>query len=39
VVPFEKECFDSLPLGPMGLYLNLLGRFVACWQPFGLVYR
>jgi hypothetical protein len=39
VIPFEGKYFDSLPLRPMGLYLNLLGRFVAYWQLFGLVYR
>jgi hypothetical protein len=29
VILFEKKYFDSLPLEPMGLYLNLLGHFVA----------
>jgi hypothetical protein len=29
VIPFEKIFFDSLPLKSMGLYLNLLGHFVA----------
>jgi hypothetical protein len=29
VISFEKKYFDSLPLKPMGLYLNLLGHFVA----------
>jgi hypothetical protein len=29
LIPFEKKYFDSLPLKPMGLYLNLLGHFVA----------
>jgi hypothetical protein len=29
VIPFEKKHFDSLPLKHMGLYLNLLGHFVA----------
>jgi hypothetical protein len=29
LIPFEKFFFDSLPLKSMGLYLNLLGHFVA----------
>jgi hypothetical protein len=31
--------FDSLTLKPMGLYVNLVGHFVAHSQPFNLVYR
>jgi hypothetical protein len=30
--------FDSLALKPLGLYLILLGSFVAYSQPFNLVY-
>jgi hypothetical protein len=29
VIPCEKKYFDSLPLKSMGLYLNLLGHFIA----------
>jgi hypothetical protein len=29
VITFEKKYFGSLSLKPVGLYLNLLGRFVA----------
>jgi hypothetical protein len=39
VFAFEKKYFDSLPLKPLGLYMNLLGPFVAYSQPFNLVYK
>jgi hypothetical protein len=30
VFPFEKKYFDNVALKPLELYLNLVGRFVAC---------
>jgi hypothetical protein len=39
VFAFEKKYFDSLALNPLGLYVNLLGPFVAYSQPFNLVYK
>jgi hypothetical protein len=39
VFPFEKKYFDSLALKPLGLYVNLLGSFVAYSEPFNLVYK
>jgi hypothetical protein len=39
VFAFEKFCCDSLTLKPFGLYVNLVGHFVAYSQPFNLVYR
>jgi hypothetical protein len=39
VSEFEKKKFDSLVLKPVGLYVILLGRFVAYSQPFNVVYR
>jgi hypothetical protein len=35
----EKKYLDSLTLKPLGLYVNLVGHFVAYLQPFDLVYR
>jgi hypothetical protein len=34
-----KKKIDSLPLKPLGLYINVLGLFVAYSQPFNLVYK
>jgi hypothetical protein len=39
VFPFEKIFLDSLTLKHLGLYVNLLGPFVAYSQPFNLVYK
>jgi hypothetical protein len=39
VFPFGKKYFDSLILKHLGLYVNLLGPFVAYSQPFNLVYK
>jgi hypothetical protein len=36
---FEKNFFGSLALKPLGLYVNLLGSFVAYSEPFNLVYK
>jgi hypothetical protein len=36
---FEKKNFDSLPLNPLGLYMNLLGPFIAYSEPFNLLYK
>jgi hypothetical protein len=38
-VPILKFCFDSLALKRLGLYVNLLGPYVAYPQPFNLVYK
>jgi hypothetical protein len=35
----KKIYFDSLALKRLGLYVNLLGPFVAYSQPFNLVYK
>jgi hypothetical protein len=31
---FEKKYFDSLALKRLGLYVNLLGPYIAYSQPF-----
>jgi hypothetical protein len=36
VFPFEEHFFDSSTLNPLGLYVNLVGHFVAYSQPFNL---
>jgi hypothetical protein len=39
-VPIKKYIyFDSLALKCVGLYVNLLGPFVAYSQPFNLLYK
>jgi hypothetical protein len=35
----KKKYFDSLALKPLGLYVGLLGLFVAYSEPFNLVYK
>jgi hypothetical protein len=35
----KKKYFDSLALKPLGLYVNLLGPFVAYSRPFNLMYK
>jgi hypothetical protein len=35
----EKKYFDSLALKPLGVYVNLLGSFVAYSQPFNFVHK
>jgi hypothetical protein len=35
----KKKDFDSLAFKRLGVYLNLLGPYVAYSQPFNLVYK
>jgi hypothetical protein len=35
----KKKSFDGLALNLFGLYVNLVGHFIAYSQPFNLVYR